>query len=86
MGELGDAAGIPILTDALKQIAQLASAAGGAAKPSGAGGGDVALALFPDTASDQRFESLCQEQNFTLLLIELGAPGVSLEGALHGTR
>jgi phosphomevalonate kinase len=86
MGELGHAAGIPIVTDTLRQIAELASAAGGAAKPSGAGGGDVALALFPDSASDQRFENICREKNFTVLLIELGAPGVSLEGALHGTR
>jgi phosphomevalonate kinase len=86
MEELGVAAGVPIVTDTLRQVAALAQRAGGAAKPSGAGGGDVALALFPDTASDQRFEALCREQNFTLLLLNLGASGVSTEGALHGTR
>jgi len=84
MGELGEAAGVPIITDALRQVAELALAAGGAAKPSGAGGGDVALALFPDMHAEQRFETLCQQHNFTLLLLELGAPGVRTEAALHG--
>lgn len=82
MAALGHAANVPIVTEKLAQIAHLAEQAGGAAKPSGAGGGDVALALFPDDKSDQRFHVLCQECNFTVLLIELGAPGVRLEGAL----
>jgi phosphomevalonate kinase len=82
MAALGHAANVPIVTEKLGRIAQLAEQAGGAAKPSGAGGGDVALALFPDDKSDQRFRALCQESNFTVLWIELGAPGVRLEGAL----
>jgi phosphomevalonate kinase len=86
MAELGSAAGVPIVTDTLRQIAELALGAGGAAKPSGAGGGDVALALFPDMASEQRFVALCREQNFALLLLDLGASGVSAGGALHGAR
>jgi phosphomevalonate kinase len=84
MGELGEAAGVAIITDTLRRVAELALAAGGAAKPSGAGGGDVALALFPDEHAEQRFESLCQQHNFTVLLINLGAPGVRAERALHG--
>jgi len=80
MGALGDAAGIPIVNDTLRKVAQLAQQAGGAAKPSGAGGGDVALALFPDDRSEQRFGALCRDHNFSLLLIELGARGVRLEG------
>jgi phosphomevalonate kinase len=79
MGELGKAAGVPIVTDVLQKVANLAQEAGGASKPSGAGGGDVALAVFPDDKSEQRFAALCREYNFTLLLIELGAPGVRLE-------
>jgi phosphomevalonate kinase len=81
MAELGRAAGIPIVTDTLNKVAEIAQDAGGAAKPSGAGGGDVALALFPDDKSDQRFVSMCLERNFTLLMIEMGAPGVSEEVA-----
>jgi phosphomevalonate kinase len=86
MAELGIAAGVPIVTDTLRQVAELALGAGGAAKPSGAGGGDVALALFPDLASEQRFVALCCEQKFALLLIELGASGVSTGAALQGTK
>jgi phosphomevalonate kinase len=82
MAALGHAANVPIVTEKLAQIAHLAETAGGAAKPSGAGGGDVALALFPDDKSDQHFDVLCQKCNFTVLLIELGAPGVRMEGAL----
>lgn len=79
MGALGDAAGIPIVNDTLNKVAQLAERAGGAAKPSGAGGGDVALALFPDEAADQRFRAKCNECNFSLLLLKLGAEGVCSE-------
>jgi len=84
MGDLGEAAGVPIITDTLRQVAQLAEQAGGAAKPSGAGGGDVAIALFQDPHAEARFAALCREHNFTLLLIELGAPGVRAEGNPHG--
>jgi phosphomevalonate kinase len=86
MGALGVAADVPIITDTLRGVSELATAAGGAAKPSGAGGGDVALALFPDTSSEDRFRRMCQEHNFTLLLIELGAPGVRIEGAVPSSE
>jgi len=81
MGALGDAAEIAIVNDTLRKVAELAERAGGAAKPSGAGGGDVAIALFPDESSDERFRALCSDCNFTLLAIELGAPGVRRETA-----
>jgi len=80
MGELGVAADVPIMTDTLHKVSELAHRAGGASKPSGAGGGDVALALFPDDESVQRFTDLCHACNFSILLIELGAPGVRVEG------
>jgi phosphomevalonate kinase len=79
MGALGEAAGIQIVNDTLRKVAELAQRSGGAAKPSGAGGGDVAIALFPDQASERRFQTLCEDCKFTLLLTELGAPGVRLE-------
>jgi phosphomevalonate kinase len=79
MGALGDAAGIAIVNDTLRKVAELAQRSGGAAKPSGAGGGDVAIALFADQASETRFRALCEESKFTLLATELGAPGVRLE-------
>jgi phosphomevalonate kinase len=80
MGALGEAAGIQIVNDTLRKVAELAQQAGGAAKPSGAGGGDVAIALFADQASETRFRALCEDWKFTLLATELGAPGVRLEG------
>ncbi len=79
MGELGEAAGIEIVTDTLARVANLARQAGGAAKPSGAGGGDVALAIFAEPQAAERFERLCGEADLRVLSIELGAPGVRVE-------
>jgi len=45
---LGDAAEVPIVTPPFARAAALAAELGGGAKPSGAGGGDVGVALFPD--------------------------------------
>jgi len=50
---------IEYLTDGLTRIVELARKHGGAAKPSGAGGGDCAIAMFPDTASRVKFEADC---------------------------
>lgn len=79
MRELGVAAGIDIVTDTLARVAELARAAGGAAKPSGAGGGDVAICVFPDPASAEHFERSCTNVGLPLLSIKLGVPGVRLE-------
>jgi phosphomevalonate kinase len=54
MAQLGEAAGAPIVTEALAEACAIASAAGAAAKPSGAGGGDCAVVLaFGDEALDR---------------------------------
>ena len=45
---LGDAAEVPIVTPPFARAAAIAAELGGGAKPSGAGGGDVGVALFPD--------------------------------------
>lgn len=57
MAALGEEAGVPIATAALQQICALASSAGGAAKPSGAGGGDCAVALAFGEAAAARLEA-----------------------------
>jgi phosphomevalonate kinase len=44
--KLGQDAGVEIITPAHEQVAALARARGGAAKPSGAGGGDLAVAFL----------------------------------------
>ncbi len=79
MGRLGDAAGAGILTPSLARVAALAEAHGGGAKPSGAGGGDVALAFFDDEARAEAFREACRLEGLTLVPLELGAKGVSLD-------
>lgn len=79
MGALGDAAGAPIVTAELERVAELARSCGGGAKPSGAGGGDVALAFFCGADASERFREACSRAELTLLSLVLGADGVRLE-------
>ncbi len=79
MKTLGEAAGIGIVTESLAKVAALAQSVGGAAKPSGAGGGDVALAIFAEPDSAAHFEHLCAKGGLQVLSIGLGAPGVRVE-------
>lgn len=59
MAALGEAAGVGIVTPELARACALAASAGAAAKPSGAGGGDCAVALcFGDDAA-ARLERAC---------------------------
>jgi phosphomevalonate kinase len=75
MGDLGSAAGAPIIDETTARVRELARAHGGAAKPSGAGGGDVALALFSNTDAATAFRHGCVGQKIEVLSIELGVPG-----------
>ena len=55
-------AGLDYLTPTLARIRDIAAQFGGAAKPSGAGGGDCAVALFPDNTAEEDFQaSLARE-------------------------
>lgn len=75
MRALGDAAGAPIVEEHLRAVADLAARCGGAAKPSGAGGGDVAIAFFCDEADAERFDARVADTGFETLRLTLGAPG-----------
>jgi phosphomevalonate kinase len=79
MTALGDASGAPIVEPRLREVMRLAAGAGGAAKPSGAGGGDVAVAFFADAAAEARFEGACAKRDFTLLSLALGEGGLARE-------
>ncbi len=57
--EMAGRAGLDYLTPGLARIMALAREHGGAAKPSGAGGGDCAVALLPDPESRLAFERAC---------------------------
>jgi len=55
MARLGEAAGAGIVTPRIQQLIALAGDLGGAAKPSGAGGGDVVLGFFSDEGAAAKF-------------------------------
>ncbi|MGB5811081.1 MAG: hypothetical protein WBG86_11160 [Polyangiales bacterium] len=78
MRQLGEASGTPIVDRNLRAIAAWAAAEGGAAKPCGAGGGDVAVAFFPDSQARDRFETHCRSEGFLPLGVAWGVPGVFL--------
>lgn len=72
---MADAAGIAYRTPALDRIAELAHDCGGAAKPSGAGGGDVAIALFHDPGEALAFRLRCAQEGFTVLPLSVDPHG-----------
>lgn len=84
MKRLGEAAGVAIVTPELQQIADLATTHGGSAKPSGAGGGDVAIAFFSSETDAKAFDSACRDATLDLLDLGLGAPGVRPETPSRG--
>jgi phosphomevalonate kinase len=62
-------AGVPYDTDAHARIAALAAEVGGAAKPSGAGGGDVAMVMVPDPGARARFVERAAAERFVCIPI-----------------
>jgi mevalonate kinase len=73
--DLGSSAGVSIVTPAFEAAAALARTLGGAAKPSGAGGGDVGVAFFTDRGAASEFAARCPE-GVSMLDLRLGAAGV----------
>ncbi|MBC7172380.1 MAG: hypothetical protein H5U40_08145, partial [Polyangiaceae bacterium] len=61
MAALGDAARVPIVEERLAAVDALARRFGGRSKPSGAGGGDVAVAFFGDPNAVRSFEAACRD-------------------------
>ncbi len=80
MGALGEAAGVPIVEARLAAIDALARRFGGRAKPSGAGGGDVAVAFFADPGAVPGFDAACREAGLLPVDYALGGDGVRGEG------
>jgi phosphomevalonate kinase len=73
--ELGDAAGIPIVTPQVAALHGLAQASGAVVLPSGAGGGDIALYAGP-AAPTRELVVQAVERGYTPLAVSLGARGV----------
>lgn len=63
-------ADIPYLTPNLIRISQLAESCGGAAKPSGAGGGDCAVAFFSNRAAREQFQNACTQEGLQLISVQ----------------
>ncbi|NOY92041.1 MAG: hypothetical protein GXP55_12665 [Deltaproteobacteria bacterium] len=80
MEALGRAADAPIVERTLRHVAALAREAGGAAKPSGAGGGDVAIAFFQSVNAAEDFERRCQASEMAILPLRIDSSGVAAEG------
>jgi phosphomevalonate kinase len=78
MAALGRAADAPIVTPALAKLAALARRAGGAAKPSGAGGGDLGICFTTNPDSTARLRALVSEAGDGLQLVSLSAPSPGL--------
>ncbi len=74
LAAMAAAADLDYLTPALAHIRDLARAHGGAAKPSGAGGGDCAVALFDDPDDEAAFVSACAESGLPVIPVAV-APG-----------
>ncbi len=69
LSSMAQAAGIAYLTPALERIASIAADHGGAAKPSGAGGGDCAVALLPEPDATQAFEAACRAAGLVVIAV-----------------
>jgi len=71
---LGRAAGVPIVTPEVEQLARVAGPGPAAVLPSGAGGGDIVLWLS-DRASPRGFRDLAASLGHRRLSLSLQAPG-----------
>ncbi len=68
LARMARAAEVDWSTPAHEAIRALALAHGGAAKPSGAGGGDVAIALLPDPDAERAFAAAAEALGFLVLV------------------
>jgi phosphomevalonate kinase len=79
LAALGELIRLPIVTPALAAAAKLAEDLGGAAKPSGAGGGDVGVAFLTDRAAAETFRQRAAHLGLEILSIRTGADGLRRE-------
>ena len=77
LAELGDRAGVAIVTPEVRELGAAAAREGAALGPSGAGGGDVAFFHARHEPSPQLVAS-AQSLGYELLQLEVGAPGASV--------
>jgi mevalonate kinase len=81
LAALGSAAGVPIVTPPFERAAALAIDRGGAAKPSGSGGGDVGVAFFLDRDAAQSFAAASAAEGLDVLDLHIDQLGIHRRGA-----
>jgi phosphomevalonate kinase len=81
MAQLGDAAACEIVTRPLAVCAALARRHGGAAKPSGAGGGDLGVAFTVGAEATHALREDLRGAGLIVLTLGAPAPGLRLENA-----
>lgn len=77
---LGEAAGVALWLPVHDQLKELADEHGGALKPTGAGGGDLALAAFSNAESAQAYEKSLLTRGILCPKIDVDTQGVRLHG------
>ena len=82
LSHMAKAAGIDWTTPAHDWLTDTAVDCGGACKPSGAGGGDIAVALFPDSSAEAAFLRRVSKRGLTHLPLSLAGPA-SVTGYPH---
>ncbi len=78
LGELGRAARLPLELEVHRELNNLAYAHGGVARPTGAGGGDVAVCAFTSAADQSAFEAALAMRAQTPLSLALDPAGVTV--------
>ncbi len=71
-------------TPELVALAALAESLGGAGKPSGAGGGDIAVSAFVDSERRDAYTARCADLGFTVIPCAIAEPACLY--AMHGPR
>ena len=79
MERLGDAAGIPILSDEHLELRRLGDDLGVSYKPSGAGGGDVGIGFTDDPDLANAFAAKASDAGFSPLDLEVDPTGVQTD-------
>jgi phosphomevalonate kinase len=77
---LAAASGAALVLPAHRAIAALAERTGGTAKPTGAGGGDIALAAFADPLAARRFRLEATALGMKLLDLAVDPAGARIDG------
>ena len=76
LSDLGDASSVSIVTPAFRQAAEIAEGLGGAAKPSGAGNGDVGVAFFSDPGAAGEFTFAAAHAGLRRIEVGIATNGV----------